>query len=272
MTPTVPADSRGSVLNPRWVEELESELERARAQLAEMSAQLERSHAALDRYASIVSHDLQEPVRTIGGFTNLFLRRYQGQLDATAEGWLGHIAEGTDRLAAMIGGLRQWSRLQTSGGTTVPVNLGELVPSVVEDLATQIRESGAQIAIAEPLPTVPGDPVQLRMLIGQLLSNAIKFHAPGVAPVVHLEAREDAGVAHVAVRDDGIGIDPKYRERVFEIFQQLQPRGAYAGHGLGLALVERIVERHGGTVAIESDGPGTGTSVLVQLPLSPAAP
>lgn len=242
------------------------ELERKVAELEAAKVELERSNEALAQFAYIASHDLQEPLRMVSGFTALLARRYGGQLDEKAEGWMGYITDGAARMSEMIQGLLDWSRVQTHGGAMKSADLGTIVDQARTDLGVAIAEAEADIRVEGALPTVQGDPAQLRRVFQNLIGNAVKFRAPDRAPVVTLCAERSGDRWLVRIADNGIGIDPKHHGRILEMFQRLHTRTEYEGSGLGLAICQRILHRHEGELEVESAGEGQGSTFVVTLP------
>jgi PAS domain S-box-containing protein len=229
----------------------------ATAALARTAGELKRSNAELDQFASIASHDLQEPLRMVTSYLGLLQRRQQGKLDADAEQFIGFAVDGANRMRVLIEDLLAWSRVATRAHTKVPTALEPVLAGVQRDLQLAIAESGAQIT-HDPLPELAVDPVQIAQLFQNLLANAMKFRG-SEPPRIHLSAERAERGWHFAVRDNGIGIDPKHFDRIFTIFQRLHTRDEYPGTGIGLAVCKKIVERHGGTIWIES-APGAGAA------------
>jgi light-regulated signal transduction histidine kinase (bacteriophytochrome) len=164
----------------------------------------------------------------------------------------------------LIEDLLKFSRVATHGRPFAPVDLGQVTHEVLDDLDAQVQRSGAEIRVGE-LPTVNGDALQMRQLMQNLLSNALKFSREGVTPEVEIDGSLDGGLAKIVIRDNGIGFDPQYRLRIFRVFERLHGRTAYPGTGIGLALCRKIADRHGGT--IEADGtPDAGATFTVTLP------
>ncbi|MBB4284576.1 sensor histidine kinase [Roseospira goensis] len=225
---------------------------------------LSRSNAELERFASIASHDLQEPVRSMVAYAQLLTYRYAPHLDADAREFLGFIEEGAKRMQAQVLDLLEYSRVSAGDRPFRPVPLDGVVAAARKNLEAVIADSGARLEVG-PLPTVRGDRVQLVSLMQNLISNAVKFRRPGVAPVVRVRAQpaEDAQVIEVA--DNGIGIAREDHAAVFKIFKRLHTAQEYPGTGLGLALAQRIAERHGGTITVDS-APGAGSRFRVALP------
>ena len=218
--------------------------------------ELERSYKELEQYAYVASHDLQEPLRSIGGFAKILQQRHEGKLDDESDQFIGYILKGVDRLQALIDDLLSYSRSGRTELRAEPVDTREVVESTLESLDAAVRESGAELTLGE-LPTVETDPGALRQVFQNLLSNALKFTADA-APRVEVSAERSNGDWTFAVADNGIGIDPAQAERVFEMFQRLHGRDEYGGTGIGLAISQRVVERLGGRIWCEPrEGEGT---------------
>jgi PAS domain S-box-containing protein len=248
--------------------EAEDRLRHMREELAQRNLDLERSNAQLGEFAHTASHDLQEPLRVIGGFVELLGRRYKGQLDADADKFIDATLSGVDRLQNLIQALLTYSRVGHSHAERKPVHTAELVRNV----ADRVRESGEggrlEVA-ANELPEVRGDPVLLEQLFENLISNAYKF-SESPETRVDVSARRQNGAWLFAVKDNGPGIDPQYRERIFEVFRRLHGRSV-AGTGVGLAICKRIAELHGGRIWVESEeGEGSTFKFTVAEPTEPA--
>lgn len=219
-------------------------------ELRRVTENLTRSNAALQEFAYVASHDLQEPLRMIASYTQLLQRRYAGQLDADADEFIRYAVDGATRMKQLIQDLLAYSRVETRAGELQPVDCNALVQQVLVDLGVAIAEANATIHVG-PLPTVLGDPTQLRQVFQNLIGNAVKFR--GEAPPIVRVCAERRGAEYLfTVADNGIGIDPRYAERIFVVFQRLHTREAYPGTGIGLALCKKIVERHGGRIWVES--------------------
>ncbi len=241
---------------------------RAAATLEKYAAELARSNDELQQFAYVASHDLQEPLRSIVSFVQLLERRYRGRFDEDADEMITYIAEGGSRMQVLINDLLAFSRISTRGRAFAALPLDEAVADAVLDLRTLIAESGAVVRYSG-LPTVLGDRGQLVQVFENLIVNAIKFRRPDAAPEVTVSSVRDRKMWHVVVADNGIGIEPEYFDRIFVIFQRLHTRDVYPGTGIGLAIVKKIVERHGGRVWVDSV-PGEGTVFHVTLPVVPA--
>lgn len=235
-----------------------TEIQRAEAALQEYAAELARSNEELERFAYVASHDLQEPLRSIVSFSQLLARRYAGKLDADADEFIGFIVEGGVRMQALIMDLLQLSRVTTTGKAPEATDASVVIGEVLRDLTGTIETSGATVTVG-PMPRVLADPVQLALVFTNLVGNAIKYRRPEVPPEVRIEAERAGACWRFSVTDNGIGIAPEYYERIFVVFQRLHTREAYEGTGIGLAIVKKIVERHGGRAWVESV-PGEGST------------
>jgi len=229
-----------------------------------MEAELERSNADLQQFAYVASHDLQEPLRTITSYLTLLQRRYQGKLGADADEFIGFATDGAQRMSALIKAVLAYSRVGTHGGAFGPTDCGGLVAAAVANLEARIVESGAQV-VYDALPAVHGDAAQLGQLFQNLIGNALKFTRPDTSPVVRVEAERQGDRWLVRVVDNGIGIDPAHAGRIFQMFGRLHTRTEYEGTGIGLAMCQRIVERHSGRIWVESAA-GQGATFLFTLP------
>ncbi len=244
----------------------EEQLRLSAEALRRRTADLERSNAELQQFAYVASHDLQEPLRMVASYTQLLARRYRGKLDADADEFIAYAVDGATRMQQLINDLLTYSRVGTRQLTPKPTDCGALVATVLADLAFALEESGAEVVHGD-LPTVLADPRQLHQLFLNLIGNAVKFRGER-RPRVEIGAERDGQQWRFWVRDNGIGIDPQYADRIFVIFQRLHTRADYPGTGIGLAICKRIVERHGGRIWFEST-PGEGTTFFFTLPALP---
>jgi PAS domain S-box-containing protein len=246
------------------VSERQAMLQRLEAQTAE----LQRSNDELTQFAYVASHDLREPLRMVTSYTELLAARYREKLDERAVKYLHHIMDGSTRMQQLIRDLLNYAKVGTRSMQMVPVDLNLVVQRVTRDLRAYIDDARAEVII-HTLPTVLSEEVQSGQLFQNLIGNAIKFRGQRPPRVLVTATREGADW-RISVTDNGIGIDMKFRERVFEIFQRLHERGTYEGTGVGLAVVKRIVERHGGRIWFESIL-GEGTRFSFTLPADPAS-
>jgi len=240
-----------------------TERRQATEALARQTRELERSNADLEEFAYVASHDLQEPLRMVVSFTELLARRNLGRLDEKSNEFIGFIVEGAKRMQGLISDLLTCARVGTEGTPFESVDMALLVDQVIAGLRESITTAQAEIAI-DVLPTVRGDLVQLRQLLQNLISNAIKFRAER-PPRIHIGAKRKGAEWLFCVEDNGIGIDMRFSDRIFQMFQRLHERGTYEGNGIGLALAKKIAERHGGRIWAESE-PGIGTRFYFTLP------
>ena len=244
---------------------------RQAADLDAQAAELRRSNAELEQFAYVASHDLQEPLRKVASFCQLLEKRYSDKLDERGLQYIAFAVDGAKRMQILINDLLTFSRVGRAGDVRVPLPLDEPLDAALTSLSAAIEESSAVIERACPLPEVSGDPTLLAMLWQNLVGNAIKFRAPGRAPVVTVTAaRQPDDMWQCCVTDNGIGIAPEFAEKVFVIFQRLHGREAYPGTGIGLALCKRIVEQHGGQMHLDTSYSG-GTRICFTLPPAPAA-
>ncbi|MBM3887860.1 MAG: PAS domain S-box protein, partial [Verrucomicrobia bacterium] len=239
----------------------------AERQLKEASLALERSNKELEQFAYVASHDLQEPLRMVASYVQLLARRYQNKLDADADEFIGYAVEGARRMQALISDLLAYSRVGTQAKPFAPTPCETILQRALDNLQVAITESGATIT-HDPLPIVTGDTTQLTQLFQNLLGNALKFRRAGEAPRVHVGVERRDTECLLSVRDNGIGIDMQFAERIFQIFQRLRARDEYPGTGIGLAVCKKIVERHGGRIWVES-APGEGSTFFFTLPAEP---
>jgi PAS domain S-box-containing protein len=238
---------------------------RAEEILAQRTEELTRSNAELEQFATVASHDLQEPLRMVRSYVQLLAQRHRGRLDADADDFIHYAVEGAERMQQLINDLLTYSRVNMRGKELRPTSAEAALAQAVRSLETSITAAGAEVT-HDPLPTVQADEGQIVQLFQCLLSNALKFRSEE-PPRVHVAAEERDGRWVFSVRDNGIGIAPEYSERIFRLFQRLHSREQYPGTGMGLAVCKRIVERHGGRIWVESQ-PGKGSTFRFSLPKS----
>src|SRR5450759_752480 len=210
-----------------------------------------------------MSYDLQEPLRAVSSYAELLQMKYGEQLDDKAHKYFGHMIGGVERMQALINDLLVYSRVGTRGKEFKEADLNAVLAEALQNLEKSIQESGAAIT-HDDLPRVYVDASQIRQLLQNLIGNAVKFRGEGT-PVIHVSAENRDGEWLFGVKDNGIGIDPKYSDRIFEIFQRLHGRAEYSGTGIGLSICRRIVERHGGHIWVESE-PGQGATFFFTIP------
>jgi signal transduction histidine kinase len=257
-----------------------------RLQLEAANRDLQRSNENLAQFAYVASHDLQEPLRKIQSFGGMLRDRPSVQADAQATEFVERMQRAAGRMSLLISDLLTYSRLSTVRDTYQPVDLNVLISNSIDDLDEAIRDSHATLDVAADLPTLPGDATQLRQLFQNLLSNAIKFRHPD-APQHYVSVgwrrlagadrfgadvptevgigRADRVFYEISIRDTGIGFDPRYTDRIFQVFQRLHGKNQYAGSGIGLAICKKVVENHGGALVATSQV-GQGATFSVYLP------
>jgi two-component system sensor kinase FixL len=250
----------------------------AEEKLRGFAGQLARSNRELQDFASVASHDLQEPLRKVQAFGDMLESRCAARLDAPGRDYLHRMLGAAHRMQTLINDLLLYSRVTSKAHPFSPVKLGQVAQEVVSDLEARIQQTGGRVEVGE-LPVIDADPLQMRQLLQNLIGNGLKFHRPGVPPVIRVSAElvpgagrsagngAPAKVCQLRVEDNGIGFDEKYRDRLFQVFQRLHARGEYEGTGMGLAICRRIAERHGGSISAHSV-PGQGATFVVALPVS----
>ena len=236
---------------------------KAEAHLLQKVEELNRSNEELGQFAYVVSHDLQEPLRMVASYTQLLSRRYKGKLDSDADEFISFAVDGASRMQRLIQDLLAYSRVGTKGKDLLDTSSEDALQQALINLRGAIKDSGALVT-HDPLPAVLADEMQLIQLFQNLVGNAIKYQSPGV-PRVHVSATRNGVRKWVfSVRDNGLGIDPQYFEKIFGMFQRLHKREEFAGTGIGLAICKKIVERHGGNISVESR-PGLGSTFRFAL-------
>jgi PAS domain S-box-containing protein len=252
-------------------------LRRSESELIKFAAKLESSNRELQDFASVASHDLQEPLRKIQAFGDRLKTKHGDALGDGGRDYLERMQNAAGRMQTLINDLLTFSRVTTKAQPFVSVDLAEVAAGVVSDLEARVERSGGRVEMGEML-TLDADPLQMRQLLQNLIGNALKFHKPDEPPLVRVwceraasgvDDKESAGgdLCRIHVADNGIGFDEKYLDRIFTVFQRLHGRHAYEGTGVGLAVVRRIAERHGGSITAKSE-PGRGSTFIVTLPTS----
>ncbi|RYZ21487.1 MAG: PAS domain S-box protein [Chitinophagaceae bacterium] len=241
-----------------------TQLKKLQQELEQKVDELHRSNQSLEEFAYAASHDLQEPLRKI----HFFADRLKSTLAPESEqaGMFARMESATTRMRDLIEDLLSYSRLSQAPPVFVPLNLADIVQQVLQDLEAALIESGAQVQV-DPLPAIQGDERQLRQLFQNLLGNALKYHMPGRKPeirVCYRSSTEDGRIV-IEVEDNGIGFEPEYADRIFQVFQRLHGRKEYAGSGVGLAIARKVVSNHKGTIMAEGR-PGQGATFRIQLP------
>ena len=236
---------------------------RAEEALQRTTAELARSNRDLEQFAYVASHDLQEPLRTVSGFARLLQQKYGNRLDPEANQFIEYAVDGAKRMQALIRDLLAYARVGSGDLEPAPTDAGAALQTALSNLESSIRETAAEITHGE-LPTVRADAGQLVQLFQNLIGNALKYRGEA-PPQIHVDACRKEDHWLFSVRDNGIGIDPKHQDRIFQVFQRLHTRTQYDGTGIGLAICKKIVDRHGGRIWVESQ-PGPGATFSFTLP------
>jgi PAS domain S-box-containing protein len=276
-------DTDGSVIGLVGISADISDRKAAEAQLLRFAAQLESSNAELQNFASVASHDLQEPLRKIQAFSDRLRVKCGTMLNAQGHDYLERMQNAAQRMQVLIQDLLKLSRITSRALPFEECNLNEIVRAVLSDLEITIEQKNAAVEVGD-LPAIEADPLQMRQLFQNLISNALKFQRPGDKPEVVVEGRiyevkerNIAGAAlgqqicKIVVRDNGIGFDPKFAEQIFVVFQRLHSRSEYEGTGIGLAVCRKITDRHGGSIVAKS-AEGQGAAFIVTLPVTQPSP
>ncbi len=238
-------------------------LEREQLDKERLIESLQRKNIDLDHFAYIASHDLQEPLRTVNNFIELFEEEYGDQLGEQAKVYFGFLLRATDRMRDLINNLLNFSHIGQEDSRT-QVDLGQVVAGVLEALSFRIEELSAEITV-KPLPVVSGFPIELFQLFQNLLTNALKFTRPNTAPRITIYCTESTSYYRIAVEDQGIGISEADQLKIFRMFAKINKAGIYSGDGIGLAFCSKIVELHGGALTVDSE-PGRGSTFYFSLP------
>lgn len=245
--------------------DLENRVEDRTRELTAANKELGRSNEELQDFAYVASHDLQEPLRKIAAFSNLLEEDYGKLLPQDAHVYMEGLQKSSERMRTLISDLLTYSRVTTQAQPFRTINMRKVVLEVIDDMHARIQESNANVSMGK-LGSVQADPLQLRLLLQNLISNAVKYAKPGVLPRVTIHSEAADGVCKIYVQDNGIGFEEQYLDRIFTIFQRLHGKNQYEGTGIGLAICKKIVDRHGGTITASSKL-GEGTTFIVTLPI-----
>ena len=232
--------------------------------LQEQAAELTRSNAELEQFAYVASHDLQEPLRVIAGYVHLLEERYGDRIDQDGREFIAFTTDAVHRMRMLINDLLDYSRVESDGNPFEHVDCNRALSNALADLGVSIQETGAEIT-SDPLPEFSGDPVQISQLLENLIANAIKFRQDDESPKIHVSCHRNDTNWQLSVSDNGIGIRPRYQDRIFGMFKRAHKRSKYPGTGIGLAMCSKIVERHGGTIWVESEV-GEGSTFHFTIP------
>jgi PAS domain S-box-containing protein len=246
-----------------------TDLKQTQLRLEQSLRKLEQSNRELESFASVASHDLQEPLRKIQSFGERLKSTAENVLSPEARDYLERMQNAATRMRRLIDDLLTFSRVSSQAKPFSLVKLSQVAREVVGDLEVAIEQTGATVTVG-PLPTLKADPTQMRQLLQNLISNALKFRQEDTAPRISVESTVDTAAkrCELRVQDNGIGFDEKYLDRLFNLFQRLHGQSKYAGTGIGLAVCRKIVERHGGSITARS-APGQGATFVISLPLEP---
>lgn len=248
----------------REVAELQEELKRKKLELEKLSQNLEKQTAEMNQFTYIVSHDLQAPLRMVTGFLELLEKKYGDKLDESAKQYIDYSVKGSVKMKRLIFDLLEYSRLNTIEHETEDVDLNEILDNVKPKLVKQIEESGATIEYAA-LPVVSGYKKQIEQLLQHLLDNALKFRN-GQKPVISISTREEENRWEIGIRDNGIGIDPAFADKIFQVFRRLHTdESVYKGTGIGLAICKKIIDIHQGKIWVKS-AKNEGSTFIFSLP------
>ncbi|MGW0804286.1 sensor histidine kinase [Nonomuraea sp. NPDC002799] len=256
---------------PAELAELSSHIDSMRARIVsawrtadDQAGELRRSNGDLEQFAYVASHDLQEPLRKVASFTQMLEQRYGPQLDDRARQYIHYAVDGAKRMQLLINDLLDFSRVGRVTGEKSVVDSGAALSRALDNLSATIEDTGATVT-RDDLPEVTGNRLQLTQLFQNLIENAVKFRSEE-PPRVHIGVRRDGDLWEFTCSDNGIGVEPKYADRIFLIFQRLHPRDVYPGTGIGLALCRKIVEYHGGQLWLDGDAEGPGATFRWTLP------
>ncbi len=254
-----------ALLRKRAEEQIRKSHQELELRVRERTEEIERSNQALQDFVSIASHDLKEPLRKVISFGHILTQRHGEALGQSGKDYLGRITGAAERMQSLIHSLLEYSRVTVNPGDFLRVDLAEIIGEVLSDMEVRIESTGGEVLVEE-LPIIEANPIQMRQLFQNLIGNGLKFHKPGERPVVRVSSSVSGDFCRVSVEDNGIGFDEQYLQQIFAPFQRLHARNEYEGTGMGLAICQKISERHNGSITARS-GPGKGSTFIIQLPL-----
>ncbi|OAN50490.1 hypothetical protein A6A04_18005 [Paramagnetospirillum marisnigri] len=250
--------------------ELHSYRDKLESLVAQRTAALQASNSELEQFAYVASHDLQEPLRMVVSYVDLLAKRYGDSLDQDAHEFIGYAREGALRMSQLINDLLDYSRIGRHGEPDKIVNLRDVALQALDNLTMALADAGGSVQVADDLPVISGNPVELVRVFQNIIGNALKYRRPGQPPRITVTAHKKDGDWLIRISDNGIGIAPEYRDRIFVLFQRLHTRNEYEGTGIGLTSAKKIIEMHGGQIWVE-DTEGGGSTFCFTLPSRPAA-
>jgi PAS domain S-box-containing protein len=256
---SAPVDKNGERLGYLCVIDDVTEKRAAERGLEKTMKELERSNVDLERFAYVVSHDLKEPLRMVSNYMQLLKRKSYDRLESEDREYIDFAVDGALRMNELIKDLLDYSRVNTRGGKFEPVDLNDAVEHILNIMKFKIEDVKGQILIPQTLPSVMGDGMQIEQVLQNLIENGLKFRSKLNTPVIEITAQENVSSVILRIKDNGIGIEQRFQERIFEIFKRLHSREEYEGTGIGLAICKRIMERHGGRIWVESEGDEKGS-------------
>jgi len=246
-----------------------TEIDNTNKKLSRSLEQLTQTNDELKRFAYVASHDLQEPLRVITSYLQLLMMNSKDALDDQSNEYITRAQEASTRMRSLIVDLLSFSRVDDKGLVLSNVDLNQLLSSVVEDLSIVIQQTKAELHITEELPIIQADAGQLQSVFLNILSNAMKFQSADNKPIITVSHTESKSGHEISISDNGIGIDEKYHDRIFDIFQRLHTRDEYSGTGIGLSIVKKVINMHGGSIRFVSEL-NQGTTFIITLPKNPA--
>ncbi|MBC7389163.1 MAG: PAS domain-containing protein, partial [Opitutaceae bacterium] len=251
-----------------------SELKKSEERLLELNKELEKraeelaaSNIELERFAYVASHDLQEPLRMVSSFLQLLEKKYEGNLDETAQKYIHFAVDGAARMKVLIKDLLQYSKIGTGALELVPIDINNVLSDILLLFKEEINNSNAEIVV-QNMPVILAEKTAMMQLFQNLISNALKYKSPHIAPIVEVSYTEDNHYWNFKVKDNGLGIDPNYNEKIFVIFQRLHNKDEFSGTGIGLAICKKIVERYQGQIRVESEQ-GAGSTFIFTIAKNP---